>query len=91
MKKSKGIVIRCVVLTVLIPKNYLFDFMQVFGDEFKEFSTTEGRTNFKAVRDYKRVVDDIFHVEIEIYESQERHFRGFLREFYSSRNIPFRI
>ena len=80
---------RHISLDVVIPKKYVWEFMQEFGETFAVEDSYEGVKNLKAVDGYYDHPAG-WHIQVTVFENDESKFYDFLRTFCSKRELSFR-
>ena len=80
---------RSVSLDVVIPKQYVWEFMAEFGKAFVITDAREGGQFIKAVDGYYEHPGG-WHIQVSITDSEEMKFYDFLRGFCQQRNLSFR-
>lgn len=90
MAKKHDVIIymRDIFLEVVIPKRYVWEFMEEFGEAFATHNGMEGGEHLKSVEGYHEHPNG-WHVKVKVYEGDEKKFYTFLREFCSDRKISF--
>ena len=83
------IYLRKILLEVVIPKKYLWEFMEEFGRAFAEKNILLGIEQFKALDDYYEHPNG-WHVKVSVSEGYESKFYDFLRNFCLKRDLSFR-
>lgn len=78
---------RSLRLEIVIPKEYVWEFMAEFGKAFAEES--DGVSRNKAVDGYEEHGSG-WHIMVTISDRDEVGFHDFLRSFSQQRNLPFR-
>jgi hypothetical protein len=78
---------RSLRLEVVIPKEYVWEFMAEFGKAFAEES--DGVSRNRAVDDYEEYSSG-WHIMITLSDRDEVAFHDFLRSFSQQRDLPFR-
>jgi len=78
---------RTLHLEVVIPKEYVWEFMEEFGKTFAE--ENEGTSRNKAVDSYEEYPSG-WHIHVTFSDKDEVEFHDFLRSFSQQRNLPFR-
>lgn len=80
---------RHIQLNVVIPEKYAWEFMEKFGETFATKNFDWGGKDFKAVDGYYKHPRG-WHIQVSVWEKDEKRFYDFLRDFCSIRNISFR-
>lgn len=86
--KDAMIYMRCISLEVVIPEEYVWNFMAMFGEAFKEHDIF-GASQIKPVDSYHDHLNG-WHVTLTIHESQEKKFNDFFLSFCASHGITLR-
>jgi hypothetical protein len=82
---------RDIVLTVVIPEAFAWDFMREFGHKFAQQDPVEGITPLRAVESYQHLLGHPnFDIKIKIWDEKETEFLEFLKKFCAERGIFFR-
>jgi hypothetical protein len=92
MSTIKGISIdfRSIILTISIPKENVWIFVESFGREFAQQDPMEGVVFFRVIHKYHHIIGSPdFTIEVEIWEDEEEKFNSFLKRFCEARSIPF--
>jgi len=83
------IYMKYVKLDVVIPENYVWEFMQEFGEKFAIEDIYEGTSRLKAVDGYYNHPGG-WHIQVTVFENYESNFYDFLQEFCTKRQLSFR-
>lgn len=78
---------RSAVHDVVIPEQYVWEFMAEFGRTFAVDS--QGVSFAKAVEGYYEHPNG-WHIQVKVEDEDEIKFYNFLRDFSQQRNLPFR-
>lgn len=76
---------RDICLDVVIPKQYVWEFMEEFGRSFA-IRSSHGGSEFKAVEGYYEHPNG-WHIQVCVSENQEDSFRTFLHDFAKHRSL----
>ena len=82
------IYMRDIKLDVVIPKDFVWEFILAFGEEFTVEDTHLGKA-FKTIDDYYDHPNG-WHIKLSVYEKDENRFYAFLEEFCKKRDLLFR-
>lgn len=90
MAKDHDVIIylRSILLEVVIPEQYVWDFMKEFGSAFAEDYFEGGRQLKPVERYYAHHAG--WHIVVSVPESKEKKFYGFLRVFCKKHKLTFR-
>jgi len=83
------IYMRHISLDVVIPEEYVWEFMAEFGKTFAVEDSYKGIKNLKAVDSYYEHPAG-WHIQVSVWENDESKFYDFLRSFCSKRKLSFR-
>ena len=83
-----GVYMRFIQLEVIIPKEFVWEFMQEFGTEFAVNDLHAGPV-FKAVDRYMEHPNG-WHIGVTVWENDEPRFNHFLRSFCEARSLRFK-
>jgi hypothetical protein len=82
------IYMRYIKLDVVIPKPYVWEFMEQFGNEFA-VNCLEGGKDIKSVDGYYDHPGG-WHIQISVFENDEERFYDFLQKFCEEKGISYR-
>lgn len=82
------IYLRSLLLEVVIPEKYVWEFMGEFGKAFA-IQDSAGTKEIKAVEDYHEHPNG-WHIRVSVWDRDEGRFYRFLRDFCAKRKLSFR-
>lgn len=80
---------RFISFDVVVPEQYVWEFMRDYGEEFKVTDSYSGVTSKKPVEGYYEHPTS-WHIQVKVFEEDEQRFHEFLRKFSLERNLSFR-
>ena len=82
------IYMRDIKLDVVIPKDFVWEFILAFGEEFAVQDSHLGKV-FKTIDGYYDHPNG-WHIQLSVYENDEDRFYDFLKKFCEDRDLLFR-
>ena len=89
MSEDVIIYMRHIKLDVVIPKPYVWEFMEQFGTEFAVAQSLDGGNHLKAVDGYYEHPGG-WHIQVSVWENDEERFYKFLNKFCKERKLSLR-